>query len=85
MRIALTFEKINDTLITAYTDYDDIDLRLIDPNGNSVASSISSRGNMVIIDCTIPTSGNYTFWINSYRFIHEKYDDLYYYYSWNTD
>ena len=83
LRVALVFEKINDADILSSNDFDDIDLRLIDPNGNIVASSVSTHDNVIVIDYVIPVSGNYKFRINAFRFVHERFTDLYYYYSWN--
>lgn len=77
------FEKINNADISSSNDFDDIDLRLIDPNGNIVASSVSTHDNVIVIDYVIPVSGNYKFRINAFRFVHERFTDLYYYYSWN--
>lgn len=83
LRVALVFEKINNADISSSNDFDDIDLRLIDPNGNIVASSVSTHDNVIVIDYVIPVSGNYKFRINAFRFVHERFTDLYYYYSWN--
>lgn len=83
LRVALVFEKINDADILSSNDFDDINLRLIDPNGNIVASSVSTNDNVIVIDYVIPVSGNYRFRINALRFVHERFTDLYYYYSWN--
>ncbi len=83
LRVALTFEKIENVDITSTDDFDDIDLRLIDSNGNIVTSSTYSKDNVIIIDYLIPATGYYKFRINSYYFAHDPNVDLYYYYSWN--
>lgn len=84
LRIALTFEKMSNNIISSFMDYDDIDLKLVNSTGNVVASSNSSVDNVIIIDYTIPESGYYTFRMNLYRFVHNANENLNYYYSWNT-
>ena len=83
LRVSVVFEKINDNSISNYTDFDDIDLELIDSNGNFIESSCSYMDNIELIEYTIPESGYYRFRIELYRFVHEQYTNLYYYYSWN--
>lgn len=83
LRVTLVFEKINDANISSSLDYDDIDMNLIDSSGTPVAYSTSGSDNVVVIDYVIPTSGNYSFRISTYRFVHDQNTDLYYYYSWN--
>ena len=83
LRIALTFEKMSDNIISSIMDYDDIDLKLVNSAGNVVASSNSSVDNVIIIDYIIPESGYYKFRMNLYRFVHNANENLNYYYSWN--
>ena len=80
LRICLTFEKTDNVLIDDINDFNDIDLELLDSNGNVVASSFTGVDNVVVIDYIIPESGYYTFKTSSYRYIQD--DNLDYYYSW---
>lgn len=80
LRVSVTFGKSSSNLITSYSQVDDIDLRLIDPNGNAILSNMTLYDNVIVLDYTILTSGNYKFEISCAKIAGDG--DLYYYYSW---
>lgn len=66
--------KENNQLITSSSTMDDIDVYLkSDKTGNTVASSVSSRNNVEIIEYTFTTSGYYHFYFKPVRVIKTNY------------
>jgi len=64
----MTFARSSNGNISSNTDFDDIDVYIINSkSGASVASSISSYDNVEIIEYTFTSSGNYSLKLNPYR------------------
>jgi hypothetical protein len=57
IRIVMTFMRSDNRTITQISHMDNIDIRLIAPNGAQVAISNSTRNNVEIIEYTIPSGG----------------------------
>jgi len=68
LRVVLVFGKKNTLSITSSSNMDDVDLKLINSaTGSTVASSVSTRNNVEIIEYTIPSNGTYYFQAQCYR------------------
>ena len=59
IRVVMAFDKAEDGSIPSNGYVTDIDLRILDANGNIKASSISSYNNVEIIEYTATIAGDY--------------------------
>ena len=57
----MTFDKQHDKLIDSAENMDDLDLILIDANGNSIVRYNTARNNVEILEYQIANSGYYKF------------------------
>lgn len=61
LRAVMTFDKQHDKLIDSAENMDDLDLILIDANGNSIVRYNTARNNVEILEYQIANSGYYKF------------------------
>ena len=74
----MVFERLNFDLITSLIQ-DDLNLYLINSNGQVLQSSTSMVDNVAVIEYIITTSGYYAFRVKSVRVVGNR---INYYYSW---
>lgn len=67
IRVVMTFSRSTYSSINSTSDYDDLDIRIFNSSGTSIASSISGTQNVEIIEFTVPSNGSYNVVVYPFR------------------